>query len=533
MTMDLAKDLTAQYPACSRVNMEIGRIVVAELQRTSKHNHLHIGLLCLNGVMMKGVNVLISLGSAKPETRYIGLKAKFSAHDRSTLCQYDENSMKIRHNNCRSVIAEFGVRGRMKVLISGAGIAGTALAFWLSKLGHDVTVIERFTSLRTTGLQIDLRGHGIEVMKRMGLEESFRSKAAPEQGLQVVDKSGRRWAYFPANKPGDGLQNFTTEYEIMRGDLCRIMYDATKERAKYIFGTTIESFEDNGSSVEVRFTDSKTDRFDLLVGADGQGSRIRKMMLGHNSQDTFCPIGRGNNYMAYFTISKPIQDGEQYTATSYIATGGRVVMTRRHSASEVQVYLSCSTDSERLKNARRGDVEEEKEALTEIFQGAGWQTDEILNSLKGSKNFYCERLGLVKMESWSSGHVTLVGDAAYCPTANTGMGTTSAIVGAYILAGEIGRYCRRSNRADVHGENTLVAALKEYEQRFRPFMNQVQEGVAEDSFTDKVPWTPFTIAILNFLLGVASFFRVNIFKWLLKENVKGWDLPEYEEMLRN
>ena len=85
----------------------------------------------------------------------------------------------------------------MKVLISGGGIAGNALAFWLSKLGHDITVVECFPSLRTTGLQIDLRGHGIEVMKRMGLEQAFRSKLAPEQGLQVVDKSGRRWEPIP------------------------------------------------------------------------------------------------------------------------------------------------------------------------------------------------------------------------------------------------------------------------------------------------------------------------------------------------
>ena len=89
---------------------------------------------------------------------------------------------------------------QLKVLISGAGIAGNALAFWLLKLGHSVTVVERFPALRTSGLQVDLRGYGIQVLKLMGLEQAFRSKSAPEQGLQVVDKSGRRWAYFPANK---------------------------------------------------------------------------------------------------------------------------------------------------------------------------------------------------------------------------------------------------------------------------------------------------------------------------------------------
>ena len=171
------------------------------------------------------------------------------------------------------------VMAPLKVLISGGGIAGNALAFWLSKLGHDITVVERFPSLRTTGLQIDLRGPGIEVLKRMGLEQAFRSNAAREDGIQVVDKTGRRRAYFPANKSGKGPQAFTSEFEIMRGDLCRIIYDAAKVReVSYIFATSIERFENTGDGVEVWFSNGKTERFDLLVGADGQGSHTRKMM---------------------------------------------------------------------------------------------------------------------------------------------------------------------------------------------------------------------------------------------------------------
>jgi 2-polyprenyl-6-methoxyphenol hydroxylase-like FAD-dependent oxidoreductase len=428
------------------------------------------------------------------------------------------------------------IMARMKVLISGGGIAGTALAFWLSKLGHDVTVIERFPSLRATGLQIDLRGHGIEVMRRMGLEKDFRSKLAPEQGLQIVDKSGRRRAYFPANRGSKGPQNFTTDFEIMRGDLCRLIYDATKDRAKYVFETSIESFQKKDSSVEVRFADCKTERFDLLVGADGQGSRTRKMMLGSDTADGFYPLGGGGVYIAYFTIPKPIQEGEEYVATSYMAPGKRGMMIRRHSPHEIQVYLGCQ-NSERLKNVRRGDVKEEKKALAEIFQGAGWQTEEILKSLKDADDFYYERMGIVKLECWSRGRVTLVGDAAYCPCANTGMGTTSGIVGAYILAGEIGRHCGGSNREDADGRDDtndgLTTALKAYERKFRPFMDQVQKGVLEDSGWSGISSTAFGIAIMNCLFGVASLSRVNIGKYFLKEEVKGWDLPEYEEMLRD
>jgi 2-polyprenyl-6-methoxyphenol hydroxylase-like FAD-dependent oxidoreductase len=178
-------------------------------------------------------------------------------------------------------------------------------------------------------------------MRRMGLEKDFGSKSAPEQGLQIVDKSGRRRAYFPANKGSKGPQNFTTDFEIMRGDLCRLVYDATKDQAKYVFGTSIESFDQKDSSVEVRFTDGKTDRFDLLVGADGQGSRTRKMMLGSDTADGFYPLGGGGVYVAYFTIPRPIQEGEAYIATSYMAPRKRGVMTRRHNPHKIEVYLGC------------------------------------------------------------------------------------------------------------------------------------------------------------------------------------------------
>ncbi|KAF4625471.1 hypothetical protein G7Y89_g12695 [Cudoniella acicularis] len=408
----------------------------------------------------------------------------------------------------------------------------------LLKLGHDVTVVERFSSLRVTGLQIDLRGHGIEVMKRMGLEQAFRDKSAPEKGLQIVDRSGRRRAYFPANKDksGKAKQNFTTDFEIMRGDLCRIMYDVTKDRIKYIFGTAVESFKEKENSVEVRFTDGKMDQFDLWVGADGQGSRTRKMMLGPDTADAFYPLN--GVYIAYFTIPRPIQEGEEYIATSYIAPGRRGVMTRRQNPHAIQVYLGCTTDSERLKSSRPGDVKEEKSALTEIFQGAGWQTEDILKALPDVDDFYLERLGLVKLPSWFHGRVALVGDAAYCPSANTGMGTTSAIVGAYILAGEISRHCKRSNEEDADGgghedtQDGLTTALKAYEQKFKPFMDQVQKGISEDKGWSSIS-TPFGIAILNCFLGIASFFKMNIGKWFLREDAKGWDLPEYEEMLRD
>ncbi|ROV98447.1 hypothetical protein VPNG_08523 [Cytospora leucostoma] len=439
-------------------------------------------------------------------------------------------------------------RVNLKVLICGGGIAGNALAFWLTKLGHNVTVLERHPGLRATGLQLDLRGPGIDVMKRMGLEQAFRAKRTPEEGMQMVDSTGRQRAWFPATKPKDGeKQGFTTEYEIMRGDICRILHDAAvsnttragvKASARYIFGTAVESFVQNADAVDVRFEDGTSGSFDILVGADGQWSRTRRMMLADGPE----PIKAGGSdglyqipglYFAYFTMQRPIQEGEGYIATSYLAPKRRGIMTRRHSPTEMQVMLSCRNDSELMRNIPRGDINAEKEAMANIFEGAGWQTDEIVEAMKKAPDFYCERLGLVKLSPWSRGRVALVGDAAHCPTVLTGMGTTSAMVGAYILAGEIERHVGRhtGGRQRLDG---IATALESYEAKFRPFMDQVQKGVLENS---EKQWmmaeTASQVSFMNWMMGVASFFakRFNLVSAFgIRETVKGWDLPKYEEL---
>ncbi|KAK3311211.1 uncharacterized protein B0T15DRAFT_66500 [Chaetomium strumarium] len=425
----------------------------------------------------------------------------------------------------------------LRVLVSGGGIAGNALAFFLARQGHDVTVVERFPNLRATGLQLDLRGPGIEVLRRMGLEDAFRARAAPEQGMQWVDSSGRRRAYFPANKSGHGRQSFSSEFEIMRGDLCRLLYDAArtcKKPPRYVFGTAIESLEqhNNGKdnhNVEVRFEDGKTDRFDLVVGADGQWSRTRRMMLGPGVQDGMQRVP--GLYFAYFTMRRPMEDGDEYLATLYMAPGRRGMAIRRHSPHEMQVMLSCKTDPDRLESVPRGDVKREKQAVADIFKGAGWLTEDILKAMSVADDFYLERYGMVKLPSWSSGRVALVGDAAYCPTVLTGMGTTCAMVGAYILAGEIGRYCAQGNGNDSssHKSDGLVAALENYERKFRPFMDKMQEGILEKAESQwAMTGSAFGIAVLNCFMSLVSFFKVNIADFFgIRETVKGWQLPDY------
>lgn len=420
----------------------------------------------------------------------------------------------------------------LKILISGGGVAGTSLAFWLTKLNQDVTVVEWYPCLRTTGLQIDLRGQGIDVLKRMGLEKAFRDNAAPEEGIQFVDSKGRNRAYFGANKSGKGPQGFTSDYEIMRGDLCRIIYDATNGRAKYVYGTSIANFKELGDGVEVTFKNGNTERYDLLVGADGNASSTRRKMLGPDAPDPFISIGENN---AYFTVKRPREKGEKYVGTMYLGTNKRGILVRRHNPDEIQLYFLLNRDDDRIKRVRRGDVEAEKAAFTEIYRGAGWKTEECLEALRDSKDFYCERLGIVKMDSWHQGHVALLGDAAFGP-GGSGMGTTCAMLGAYVLAGEIGRHCGHTDekgRYVADNKDGIAAALKAYEEKFRPFMDQVQKGLDSNAASWIMPSSAFGIAVLHYILEFLVFILIEpVMKWFLKEAMLNWQLPDYEELRR-
>lgn len=408
-----------------------------------------------------------------------------------------------------------------KILICGGGCAGPALALFLSRAGHNVTVIERSPTLRTTGAQIDLRSQGIQVARRMGVLDAIRANLVDEPGVSFVNARGKVIGTVMANTSGKGAQSLTSEYEIMRGDLVRILYEATKEGVEYVFGETVERFEQDEDKVVVYMSDGSSDAFDLLVGADGQGSRIRKAMLPPDKPDPYRKLGI---HIAYWFIPRiPTDDNIRHT---YNSTGGRMIMRRSHCPTESQVYFFLRDDGNDgdISAIHRASIEQQKEFWTRKFRGAGWQTDRFLEGMQTTENFYCQEALQVQADTWHKAadggrQVVLLGDAAYCPSPFSGMGTSASFVGAYVLAGEI---CR--------SKGDIPAALEGYEAVMRPYIKEVQ-NVRPSLLRLGMPITWWGVFILRFIGWLLCFLQIpKLVSRFAKEDKGGWSLPEYPEL---
>ncbi|KUI64002.1 hypothetical protein VM1G_10785 [Cytospora mali] len=389
----------------------------------------------------------------------------------------------------------------LTVLIIGGGITGPALAFWLSKLDCAITIIERAPNLRSSGQQIDLRGEGVTVMRRMGLEPAVRAKTVDEQGMQLIDNKGEVKAFFKANKTGKGKQSFTSEFEIMRGDLVRILYDVTKDKCTYRFGTSIEDIDQHGNGVQME-RKATLGNFDLVVGADGQSSRTRRRTWGPDTNDSFHFL---RLYLAYFTAPKTEQDPT--TFRWFTIPGRRALQTRVDNPKSLQVYLAhLNSDCKEMEEAlRQGDVKRQKVVWADLFKDAGWEVPRLMDAMLNSPladDFYFQKIGQVKMDTWFRGRVVLAGDAAHCPSPLTGKGTSLGLIGAYVLAGELSNYL---SDGEDHGQ-AIDAALVSYDRTLRPCVEKAQElawGIPDLAY----PETEWGVWLLQLIMGIDATYR--------------------------
>ncbi|WP_328608604.1 FAD-dependent monooxygenase [Amycolatopsis sp. NBC_00345] len=370
------------------------------------------------------------------------------------------------------------------ILISGASIAGPALAYWLHEHGLAPTVIERAPGLRPGGQTVDLRGAGRTVIERMGLDQAARDRLTHEAGLHFVDGRDRVRASFGADSlGGDG---FVTELELLRGELADLLYQRTRGDTEYVFGNEITGLTDTGDGVDVTFRTGPGRRFDLVVLADGLRSRTRDLVLADLARTRSFGL-----YTAYFTIPRAESDGRW--ARWYNAPGRRVVLLRPDNQGTTRASLSFLTPQSGLE---RLQFPAQKEFLRHHYADAGWETPRVLGNMGDSTDFYFESVGQMYLKQWSRGRIAAVGDAAYCASPLSGMGTSLALVGAYVLAGELSRH------QDHHD------AFRSYETIMRPYVDQAQK-VSWIAPRLASPKTRAGIRLLTTVAGLATHPRVS------------------------
>ncbi|MDZ5444478.1 FAD-dependent monooxygenase [Micromonospora sp. 4G57] len=338
------------------------------------------------------------------------------------------------------------------VLISGAGIAGPALAYWLRRYGFHPTVVERSAGPRPGGQAVDVRGTAREVVDRMGLTARVRAECVAERGMAYVDARGEVTCRMPVHAfDGEGI---VAEIEIERGDLARLLYSETRDGVEYLFDDSIESLTETGDGVRVTFERSAPRTVGLVVGADGVHSRTRSLAFGPESAYVR-PLGA---YLAYFGTPYPDDDG---WFLMHNAPGGRVVGTRPTRHGRTSALFSFVSPPLELD---RRDVAAQQRLLAERFADVGWRSRELLAVMADAPDFYFDLYGQVRTDRWSRGRVALLGDAAWCPSPLTGQGTSLSLVGAYVLAGEL---------AAAGGDHPV--AYRRYEEVLRAHVQRGQE----------------------------------------------------------
>ena len=335
-----------------------------------------------------------------------------------------------------------------RVLISGASVAGPSLAFWLNRYGYEMTVVERWPGIRPGGYAVDFRGTAMRVLELMGLVDEVKKYETRTGSITMVDEKNKVVAKLP-----DG---FTSgELEILRGDLAKVLYEATRDGTEYVFDDSIQSMRQTTDGVDVTFAGGKTHRFDIVVGADGLHSNVREIAFGPESEF----VEHMGYAIAIFTVPDFLYLGD--AGRYFVQLGKRVGCFG--SKNDGNAKASFHFVSEKLDYDRR-DVASQKRLLRETYADVKWEAQRMLAMMDAAPDFYFDSLSQVKMKSWSRGRVVLLGDAASCASPMAGMGTSIAMVGAYVLAGEL------KAAGDDYG-----TAFANYQAAMREFVNEAAE----------------------------------------------------------
>jgi 2-polyprenyl-6-methoxyphenol hydroxylase-like FAD-dependent oxidoreductase len=362
-------------------------------------------------------------------------------------------------------------RAPLTVLISGASIAGPALALWLVRYGFAVTVVERAPGLRRGGQAVDFKGvtHRT-VLERMGILDDVRQARTDNADGFIVDAKGRKVATVPAEFSGG-------EIEIARGELAQIIYQRTAQSCEYLFDDSVTALHETANGVDVTFERSPPRAFDLVVGADGIHSNVRRLAFG--------PEANYVRFLGYYYALAKL-NCETSTAGLMYNEPGRMASTGGSKAPAFFVFASNVLEYE------RDDIEQQKRLLADVYRGGAWRIPELMEALPDAEEFYMDSVSRVTIERYSQGRIVLLGDSAYGNTLG-GFGTGLAIVGAYVLAGEL-----------LRARGDYLTAYAQYESNVRGYAKvsqKVNAGVL------LAPKTRIALYARNRLFSVAALFK--------------------------
>ncbi|WP_036506016.1 MULTISPECIES: FAD-dependent oxidoreductase [Nocardia] len=336
----------------------------------------------------------------------------------------------------------------MRILVSGAGIAGSVLAYWLTRHGYSVTVVERVPAPRKTGGHaVDLFRPAMDISEKMGVLPRIEERATGTSRMVLHPEGGRG----PVRVDLAKIFGATSDRhaEIMRDDLSEIYYDATRDDVEYLFGDSVTSISTEG---EVRFDHAAPRRFDLVVGADGLHSTVRRLVFGEESRFRVF----AGAYLAVLTLPDSGLDRELHIHVGVGRTAG--MYGARHLGDARALFLFRS---ERELDCHHRDIPRQKALLRNAFRDFDPEVWQWLDELDHSPAFYFDSIAQLRMGSWSRGRVTLVGDAGYCPGPAVGGSTTLAVVGAYVLAGELARAGGDYERAFPAYEHAMADHIRD------------------------------------------------------------------------
>ncbi|WP_405167700.1 FAD-dependent monooxygenase [Nocardia sp. NBC_01499] len=395
-----------------------------------------------------------------------------------------------------------------RILIAGGGIGGNAVALQLLRAGIRATVVERAEAPRPGGQAVDLRGPSCEVAERMGLMPGIRKYQLDERGMKFVDAAGREVLRMPTEM-FDG-KGGVAEIELTRGDFNQVLLDALAEAGgvDYRYGEWITDIQQDETGVDVTFAAGSAQRFDLVIGADGLHSGTRRMVFGPTEQFSTYLGG----YMSFFTMPSP-EDVENNWFTLHSLVGATNIGLRPDlDPATAKALVTIRTDAD---PALRRDVSAQQELIRQRLAGGGWEAATITDAMSAATDFYFDELARIDMPTWSKGRVVLLGDAGYCGSPLSGNGTAMALIGAYVLAGEIAAHAGDPEQA-----------LARYEEVLRPFVAKAQE-LQPGGLKAITPKTAFAIRAGQTVskLMTSKVMKPVMMKMLTK--TESYDLPDY------